>query len=269
MRAQPSAGATRAFLFGVAIDAVSTEQAVKRVLSMARQDGPCRYVVTPNVDHVLILQRNEALRRAYEHAALVVADGMPVVLAARLLGEPLPERVAGSDLVPALFAAASPQDPLRVFLLGAAPGVAERAARSIESRYRGVSVAGCYSPPFGFEHDPAATESIVTAISAARPDVLLVGLGAPKQEVWVHRHCARLQARVALCIGATIDFLAGEKPRAPVWMQRAGLEWVHRMATEPRRLGGRYARNAVGFPQLVWKEWRTRARASGRDGTHL
>jgi N-acetylglucosaminyldiphosphoundecaprenol N-acetyl-beta-D-mannosaminyltransferase len=113
---------------------------------------------------------------------------------------------------------------------------------------------GTYSPPLGFENDDAETARILIAIAAAAPDLLVVGLGAPKQELWVHRHHRQLSANVALCVGATIDFLAGKKRRSPVWMRRAGLEWAHRVMVEPRRLAGRYARDAWVFPQLVWRE---------------
>jgi N-acetylglucosaminyldiphosphoundecaprenol N-acetyl-beta-D-mannosaminyltransferase len=249
---------TKVRLFGIAVDAVRVEEAAQAILSMARTPGRCRYVVTPNVDHILILEKNEGLRRAYADAAMVVADGWPVVLASRLLGQPLPERVAGSDLVPAVLRAAPPSEPLRVYLLGAAPGVAERAARHIESRWAGVSVVGTYGPPFGFERDARENQAILRRIDDARPELLLVGLGAPKQELWVHAHRDQIAARVALCIGATIDFLADEKPRAPRWVRRIGLEWFHRMASEPRRLVPRYATNAVVFPRLFLREWRSR-----------
>lgn len=177
------------------------------------------------------------------------------MVASRLLGKPLVARVAGSDLVPSVFEAASPHDPLRVFLLGAAPGVADRAAPLVEARYPAVRVVGAYGPPFGFERDSAENDRILEMIRAAKPELLLVGVGAPKQELWVHRHRDGIDAAVALCIGATIDFLAGEKARAPRVLQRIGLEWLHRALTEPRRLVPRYARNAVEFPKLVLREW--------------
>jgi len=236
------------------------EDAAERILSLTkRTGGPCEFVVTPNVDHVLILQNNEGLRRAYADAALVVADGWPVVLASQLLGQPLPERVPGSDVVPAVLGAARGPKPLRVFLLGAGPGVAERAARRIHDRWHGVRVTGVYSPPFGFEKDDAENEKILRLIAEAKPDLLLVGLGAPKQELWVHKNRNRIAASVALCIGATIDFIAGEKPRAPQWVQNIGFEWFHRMMSEPGRLLPRYAKNALVFPGIVVREWRGRA----------
>jgi len=165
------------------------------------------------------------------------------------------DRVAGSDLVPALFDSAPETKPLRIFLLGAAPGVADRAAGNIRRQWPGVEVIGTYSPPLGFERDERENESILQMIAAAKPDVLVVGLGAPKQELWVHKHHNRLAAKVALCVGATIDFLAGERSRAPLWMQSVGLEWLYRVASEPRRLATRYAKDAVIFPQLLAQEW--------------
>jgi N-acetylglucosaminyldiphosphoundecaprenol N-acetyl-beta-D-mannosaminyltransferase len=237
------------------------DQAVDWVISTAKKGPrPCEFVVTPNADHALILQENAGLRSAYKDASLVIADGWPVVIASRLLGRPLAERVTGSDLVPSVFAAASSSDPLRVYLLGAGPGVAERAARVVESNYPGVRVVGAYGPPFGFERDTVENDRILDGIRAASPELLLVGLGAPKQELWVHTHRARIDAAVALCIGATIDFLAGEKARAPRLMQRLGLEWFHRAMTEPRRLVPRYARNAIEFPKLVYREWQSHRR---------
>jgi N-acetylglucosaminyldiphosphoundecaprenol N-acetyl-beta-D-mannosaminyltransferase len=248
--------AVRVRLFGMHLDPIGLEDAAERVVRFAKDGGPCRYVVTPNVDHVLIYQRTEALRNAYAEASLIIADGLPIVLASQLFGRPVPERVAGSDLVPAVFGAASEKKPLRVYLLGAGPGVAERAARRVEDRWKGVRVVGTYSPPFGFERDATENERILARIESAQVELLVVGLGAPKQEVWVHTHRRKIAAPVALCVGATIDFLAGEKARAPHWMRRTGLEWLHRMSTEPRRLVPRYASNAVGFPMLLLKELR-------------
>ena len=244
-------------IFGVEIDVITMRETVERLGQWAKTSHcGCRYVVTPNVDHAVMLQGNQQLRDAYQDASLILADGLPVILAARLLRRPLPERVAGSDLVPALFDASTSDRPLRVFLLGAGPGVAQRAAKRIHARWPHVEVVGTNCPPLGFEQDERLNNEIVAAVNQANPDVLVVGLGAPKQELWVHRHHQRLHVPIALCVGATIDFLAGEKKRTPLWMRRTGLEWFYRCATEPRRLAGRYARDAVRFPQLVWQEWR-------------
>jgi N-acetylglucosaminyldiphosphoundecaprenol N-acetyl-beta-D-mannosaminyltransferase len=250
------ARARRVRLLGVDVDAVRMDEAVAEIFRCLDEGvESCQCVVTPNVHHLVMLQDNEEFRQAYRHAALVVADGMPVILAARVLGQRLPERVAGSDLIPAVFEKATKSARrLRVYLLGAAPGVAARAAERIEGAWRYVEAVGHDSPPPGFEHDPAENERILGRIARVTPDLLLVGFGAPKQELWVDRHRSVLRAKVAVCVGATIDFLAGERRRAPLWMRRAGLEWLHRMAMEPGRLVGRYVRDGCVFPFLVWRE---------------
>lgn len=250
-------------LFGMQIDALRLPDAVDRVLQWCDQPtgAGCRYVVTPNVDHAVLYQRSAAMRQAYQGASLVLADGAPVVWASRLLGRSLPGRVAGSDLAPALLREAARwstprKRPLRLFLLGAAPGVAERAKASIHATYCGVEVVGTLSPPMGFENDEQENDRILATVAEVSPDVVFIGLGAPKQELWASRFAERLDAKAALCIGATIDFLAGEKRRAPKWMRRIGMEWLHRLASEPKRLAMRYLKDAWVFPQLVWREWR-------------
>ncbi len=246
-------------LFGIHISRLTMRETVDRVLGWCAEPraAGCRYIVTPNVDHAVMLQHRSDLRKAYSDAALVLADGAPLVVASRWLGKPLPERVAGSDLVPQLFAAGR---TLRVYLLGAAPGVASIAADRIQEKWGHVEVVGTYSPPLGFEDDFAENERILAAVAAAGPDLLIVGFGAPKQELWVHRYYCRLETKVAVCAGATIDFLADHRRRSPVWMRHAGLEWLHRLASEPGRLAGRYARDAREFPPLLWHEWRMQTR---------
>ncbi len=276
-------------LFGMQINPLRMHDVIGQLLEWIKNpEGTCRYVVTPNVDHAVMFQKHEGLQRAYADAALVLTDGFPVFVAARMLRRQIPERVPGSDLVPTLFATvnspgatgstsasdddqlapgstgrasgtqteATKKECLRVFLLGAAPGVAEQAARNIAQRWPAVKIVGTYSPPLGFEKDPAENAAIINRVNAARPDVLVLGLGAPKQELWIQSHRHEIAAPVALCVGATIDFLAGQKARAPVWMRRVGLEWLHRLVSEPKRLAKRYLRDAWIFPHLVWREAR-------------
>jgi N-acetylglucosaminyldiphosphoundecaprenol N-acetyl-beta-D-mannosaminyltransferase len=247
-------------LFGIEIDAIRMAEAVGRLREWIEDDSPkpeCRYVVTPNVDHAVQLQENADLVSAYKRAHLILADGHPIVWASRLLRKPLPERVAGSELVPALFDSFDrdhPSGKLRVFLLGAMPGVGAVAAENMKKQWPNVETVGVYSPPFGFEKDTKENNFLLGRIALARPDVVIVGLGAPKQEIWVNEHFEMMNAKVALCVGATIDFLAGEQKRAPVWMQRSGVEWLHRMCSQPKRLVKRYAKDAWIFPQLVVKQ---------------
>ena len=240
-------------LFGFHFDRCTLTQAIESVLDLAEQDDTGHYVVTPNLDHAVILHKQPELAEIYDNAALVVADGHPIIWASRLLGDPLPERVAGSDLVPGVFMNA--RRTLRVYLLGARPGVAQRAAEKVESQYPNVKVVGVQSPPVGFEKNPQSNEEAVAMVAETAPDILVVGLGAPKQELWTFRERHRLRAKVTFCAGATIDFLAGERSRAPEWCQRYGLEWAYRTLEEPRRLVPRYAEDAVTFPRLMAKEW--------------
>jgi N-acetylglucosaminyldiphosphoundecaprenol N-acetyl-beta-D-mannosaminyltransferase len=238
------------------IDALREREAILKILNWVRAaDGECRYVVTPNVDHALLFRGRPDLRAAYRDAALVLADGTPIVWASRWFKKPLPERVTGADLTPALFRAADARVPLRVFLLGAGPGVAERARDKIHVDYPGVRVVGTASPAPGFERDDAENTRLTEAVNGSGAQILVLGLGAPKQELWIHRHRRALGVPVALCVGAAIDFLADAKPRAPLLLQQNGLEWLYRALSEPRRLGPRYVKNIAAFPELVAREW--------------
>jgi N-acetylglucosaminyldiphosphoundecaprenol N-acetyl-beta-D-mannosaminyltransferase len=256
---------TRIELLGVDVDPLSQEQAVGQIHAWIASGGArCRYVVAPNADHIVLLRQHAPLRAAYADAGLVLAASAPVMWAAHLLKMPLPGRPAGRDLVPAVFAAAHDENPLQVFLLGAGSGVAERAAANVHNRWPAVRVVGTYSPPRGFENDHAENLRILARISDAKPDLLVVGLGAPKQELWVHRHRAQIRAKVALCAGRAIDVLAGGGSRMPVWMRELGLEWLHRVVSEPRLLLARYARDVWFFPQIVARQWWQQARGPAR-----
>jgi len=216
--------------------------------------GARGYIVTPNVDHIVEYTRNAAYRAACDAAWLRLADGMPIVWASRWLRRPLPARVPGSDLLPALCQlAAARRYP--VFLLGGRAGVPDRAAVRLAERFPGLRIVGVHAPPDGFAPAGADADAAVAAVNAARPALLFVGLGAPKQELWLHRHWDRLEATVAMCCGAAIDFAAGVQIRAPRWMQESGLEWVWRLARDPRRLWKRYLVRDTAFVGIFLKEW--------------
>lgn len=247
----------RVRLFGADIDLLSMSQTVGLVDTwLLEPQKSCRFVVTPNVDHIVKFQTDKGLQVAYQQASLIVTDGKPVVWAASLLGVDIPGTVPGSDLVPAIFEhAQSNHKPLTVFLLGAMPGVAERARDVIHSSWPMVKIVGTLSPDFGFDKKPAVSQAICEQINASGADLLVLGLGAPKQELWITKYAPLISVKVALCVGATIDFIAGEKSRAPLWMQKIGLEWLHRMLSEPRRLAKRYIIDAIVFPKLIFNEW--------------
>jgi N-acetylglucosaminyldiphosphoundecaprenol N-acetyl-beta-D-mannosaminyltransferase len=239
-------------LWSIAIDPLTMSEAVAQIRYWVTRNEPlCRFVVTPNVDHVVQLYRKPELQPIYNNASLTLADGWPLVTMSRFYGKALPERVAGSDLLPALCEEFHRLDsPLRLFLVGGRPGVPERAASNIHLRWPNAMVVGCSSPPYGFERDPTFNRDLCRQINAARTDVLVLGLGFPKQELWLNQNLEQITAPVALAVGGTIDFLAGEQRRAPRWMQSINLEWLHRLATNPRRLAKRYALDAIYFPWI-------------------
>lgn len=244
-------------LFGINIDAVTRDDALDMVGDWLADDRPgyCRYVVTPNVDHVIKLRKDPDFREAYDSADLVMVDGWPIKFVSSLFGTLVPETIPGSDFVPWLLTDSVWRNPeLKVFLLGAAEGVAEVAALQIERQWSGISVVGCLSPPLRFESDPAICERLFEAIEQAKPDLLVLGLGAPKQEIFAFKNRHRLHAKVALCVGATIDFMAGNRRRAPPLVRRLRMEWLYRACSEPRRLGGRYLSGMVQFPVIVTRE---------------
>ncbi len=251
----------RQTIFGVTLDDLDLPQAVAAIGDAVAARAHA-YVVTPNVDHVVRLRRDPLFRLTYEHAALCLVDSVPLVIAARLVGRPLVGRVAGSDLLPALCRLAVEQG-YSVALFGGRGGVALRAAAVLKANHPALRIATVYTPPDDFQIEGPDAEAAVAALNLAKPDILFVGLGSPKQELWVHWHWDRLAVTVAVCCGAALDYAAGAKPRAPAWMQRAGLEWLWRLAHEPRRLWRRYLVDDLAFLGIVLKEWwRLRVRKS-------
>lgn len=250
------ASRARVEIAGVKVDPYTFQEAITLVTDHARAGGPPAYIVTPNAHHVCLLSDSERFREVYDAAWLSLADGVSIVWASGLLGTPLPEKISGSDLFPAVCKAAARTD-LRIFLFGGRPGAAESAAQVLQERYPGLVIAGTYCPPFGFEHDPVESQSAVEAIRATKPDILFVGLGAPKQESWMYENQNRLGVPVSIGVGAGIEFVAGFVSRAPKWMRKAGLEWIYRLWKEPRRLWRRYA---VSNPRFLWLVVRQYAR---------
>jgi len=239
-------------LFGVGISSVTFEDACAVIDERISRRVP-GFIVTPNVDHICRLRKDAALRAAYREAFLVLPDGMPILWAARLAGTPLREKLSGSDLVPRLSEHAMRRG-YSVYFLGAQPGVAALAANRLQERYPGLRVAGTWSPPRNFGGDPEANAEAVARLREAKPDICFVALGSPKQEIWIHRHCATAEVPVLVGVGAAFDFIAGRRKRAPVWMQRSGLEWVWRLCHEPRRLGRRYLIEDSRFVVLLLRE---------------
>ncbi len=232
-------------LMGHPIHAITESDCVRLILDElgAERGG---WVVTPNLDHLRRLQRDARFRQTCAQASVWVPDGMPLIWASRLQGTPLPGRVAGSNLIFSLSEAAAAQGR-SVFLLGGNPGTAEETAQIFKERYPRIEVAGVDCPPVGFERDPARMRGLREKLSAAKPDIVFVALGSPKQEFLIAELRSQLPLAWWLGVGISFSFVTGDVSRAPDWMQRAGLEWFFRMVQEPRRLARRYLVDGLPF----------------------
>jgi N-acetylglucosaminyldiphosphoundecaprenol N-acetyl-beta-D-mannosaminyltransferase len=251
--AQPRRGVRFGHLF---VDQLTFAQALDEIerLIERRQGGA---VLTPNVDHVVLAETDERFRLAYQAASLSLVDGMPLLWCSRLLGIRLPEKISGSDLVRPLIERCAKRG-FRVFLLGGLPGAAEAAAKALKAELPELIIADTYAPMINLQRPRAERESIVARIQQAEPDVVLVGLGAPKQELWIHENLVALRPAVLFGIGASIDFMAGAVPRAPRWMSNAGLEWLYRLGKEPQRMWRRYLVRGPRFLPILLRDLRAR-----------
>ena len=234
--------AERVNILGVDVDAVTMAEAVD-VVRRAMDTRAGVMVATANAEMLMRATHDEELRRILNASALVVPDGAGTVWAARHLGHAMPERVAGYDLAQELLRCA-PAEGRRVYFFGSAPGVAEKAKAKAEQLYPGIEIVGVRNGFFS----PADNAAIIAEIRAARPDLLLVALGVPKQEKWIHAHLAQLDVPVAIGVGGTLDVMAGVMKRAPHWMQRAKLEWLFRGLMQPKRAG-----RLLALPKFVLK----------------
>ncbi|MEN9519134.1 MAG: hypothetical protein RLZZ381_1722 [Cyanobacteriota bacterium] len=212
-------------------------------------------VFTPNVDHLMKLQKDREFYRVYQNADYRVCDSQLIMYASRFLGKPIQQKVSGSDLFPAFYQRYSQDENVKIFLLGGLAGVAAKASRRINAKVGRNMVVGTYSPPLGFESDPVECLKIIEIINHSGANVLAVGVGAPKQEKWIDRYRLSLtEIKTFFAIGATIDFEAGNLRRAPAWMSSAGLEWLYRLLSEPGRLWKRYLIEDLGFFVLIFRQ---------------
>jgi N-acetylglucosaminyldiphosphoundecaprenol N-acetyl-beta-D-mannosaminyltransferase len=235
----------RVSLMGLDIDAMTEEQVVAQVVDRSLNDEG-GWVITPNVDHLRSYRRRPELRRYFHSADLLLADGMPLVWASRLQGTPLPERVAGSDLIWSLSREAA-RRRASVYLVGGNPGSAEAAAGVLRDAAPGLEVAGAHSPPMGFLEDAAERRRSERFVAEANPDIVYVGLPLDKQVELIPRLRERLPHAWFLGLGISFSFVCGEVSRAPDWMRSTGLEWIHRLVQEPQRLGRRYVVEGLPF----------------------
>lgn len=216
------------------------------------QKKNCSYVVTPNVDHIVRLEKDVELQKVYKNASLILTDGKPLIWISKWYKTPIKEKISGSDLFPKVCELAANKN-YTMYLLGAAEGVADTAAKNLMKKYPGLNVVGTYSPPFGFEKNEQEMNKIKTQIQEVHPDILIVGLGCPKQEKFMYYHCKELGVPISFGLGASIDFEAGNIKRAPKWLSNHGLEWLYRFSKEPKRLFKRYFVDDLKIIQVARK----------------
>ena len=237
-------------LRGLAVHRVTQNEAVGFIVDEL-QAGRGGWVITPNLDHLRRCAHDPAFAGFFAQASLILADGMPLVWASRLQGTPLPQRVAGSSLIWTLSAAAAKENR-SIFMLGGDPGTAEAAGQILAIRYPGLRIGGFTCPPVGFERDPLQMQSLRQQLIAAAPDIVFVALGSPKQECLIAALQADLPRAWWLGVGISFSFVCGTVRRAPRWMQGCGLEWVHRLIQEPRRLARRYLVEDLPFAFILF-----------------
>lgn len=235
----------------IKIDNLTMEEAIIEADKLIN-NGKYNYVVTPNVDHIVKLDEDKEFLEIYNNADLILVDGMPLVWVSKLNKNPIKEKISGSDYFPKLCEF-SAQKGYKIFLLGAAEGVAEIAKVNLENKYKDINIVGTYSPKYGFEKDKTEIYKIINIINDAKPDILAVGVGAPKQEKFIYKYLEELKVPLSLGIGATIDFEAGNIKRAPRWMQQSGLEWFYRFIKEPKRMFKRYFIDDLKFIKIIMK----------------
>lgn len=235
----------------IQVDNLTMEQAVAEIEKLILKKSNA-YVVTPNMDHIVMLEENAAFQAAYRDADLILTDGKPLIWISKYLGNPIVEKVSGSDLLPQVCALAA-EKGYSLYILGAAEGVADKAAEKLIQTYPGLKIAGTYSPAYGFEKNKKEVAAIIQRIRQAQPDILAVSLGSPKGELFIHQHRFDMNVPVAMQIGASVDFIAGNVKRAPRWMSSCGLEWLYRTIQEPKRLAGRYFNDARKILPIIKK----------------
>ncbi|HHD2741500.1 WecB/TagA/CpsF family glycosyltransferase [Clostridium perfringens] len=241
-------------MFNIEIDNISMDECIEKIDDLIN-NGKFNYLVTPNVDHIVKLDKDDEFLKVYNNADLIVTDGMPIIWYSKIIKRPIKEKISGSDLFPKICEL-SAQKGYKIFLLGASEGVADIAKKKLQDKYKGLNIVGVYSPKYGFEDDEIELNKIINIVKKSNTDILAVGLGAPKQEKFIFKYKDILQVPLSLAIGATIDFEAGNVKRAPKWMQNSGLEWFYRLIKEPKRMYKRYILDDRRILRLMINDYR-------------
>lgn len=225
-------------ILGIKIDNLTLEEALDRVEEIVARRKP-EYYCAINLHQIVLYHENQQYKRITDHAGLITADGQPVMWLSKWLKTPLKQKNPGPDFMRASCKMAA-EKGYSIFLLGGAPGIAEKAADKLQADYPNLKVAGVYSPPFGFEKDAAEMQRINTMLNASHADLLFVGLGSPKQDIFIDENKDIYQIPLSYSIGIAIDYIGGNIKRAPKWMRDVGLEWLYRFCQDPGRLFKRY-----------------------------
>lgn len=238
-------------LLNTYINNVTMPETIAAIEQMIEADKKS-YVVAINVDVVMKIEEDSYLKKVVDNADMVLVDGKPLVWISKLHGKPLKAKISGSDLVPLLCEVAA-EKGYKIFIIGGKDGIAEQAKEKLENRLPKIKIVGTYAPPFGFEKNESELDKINQMISEAHPDLLIACFGCPKQEKWIYENIEKYNAKVSVCAGATVDFLAGNVKRAPRWMGDHGLEWFYRFTQEPKRMFKRYFVDDTKIVKLIFK----------------
>lgn len=238
---------------GIDVDNLTLDEIVNNIFEMVEHRVPVQ-VVGVNVDQYLLVRKHQYSRKIFNESALIFIDSKPVAVMSRLLGYPIKKRTTGPDLMESICEKGAVRK-YKIFLLGAGPGVAEVCGKKLMEKYPGIQSVGAYSPPFGFQHNNKEIEKINLMLKESGADMLFVGMGSPKQDIFIYENMKEYQIPVSFSMGAALDFIAGNVRRAPRWMIKSGLEWFYRVWQDPKRLWKRYFVNDMKIIPIFLAEW--------------
>jgi N-acetylglucosaminyldiphosphoundecaprenol N-acetyl-beta-D-mannosaminyltransferase len=236
-------------ILGTPVSSLTMDELFSDWETVIKEGKKAQVCITP-VNSILAARATARVQTIYKNADYVLCDGVPVKWASQFLGNPIKERITGLDVLPRIFPFAAERN-FTVFLLGASPGVAETLKAVMQTKYPGLKIVGTFVPPFRAVFSRAENEEMIKAINAVKPDILLVSLTAPKQDIWIAENLDKLDTHVAIGIGGAFEVAAGMIKRAPLWMQKSGLEWLYRFLQEPKRMFRRYFLEAPVFIPLI------------------
>lgn len=242
---------TKIKLLNTYVNNVTMQEALNAIESLIQEDKKS-YIIAVNVDVIMKIESDQYLKKIIDKADMVLVDGKPLIWISQLYKKNIKEKISGSDLVPELCKVATKMG-YSIYILGGKEGVAVKAKKNLEKKYKGIKIVGTYAPKVGFDENIEELDNINKKISEVHPDILIACFGCPKQEKWIYNNIQKYNAKVSICAGATVDFLAGDVKRAPKWMSEYGLEWFFRFLQEPKRMFKRYFIDDIKIIHLIRK----------------